>query len=204
MTYPNAAKGVKKLFIAEIFSIIVIALTLIATVLSIVAMANGSLSLLGVAGVIAIILGILAIVALILRIVGLVNASKDEQAFKIALIAVIASLVLSVVKVFTSGTFAAILQLLVNLGSLVCFIYCIEGIRRLAEALNRPDVAKLGKSLLWMILIIGVVNIILALLSTFLGSAANVLNLLVSIASIVEEILFIILLAKGKNMLAQN
>ena len=76
MTYPNAYKGVGKIFVAEILYLIAACLSLVVNILSAV---GGSALLAG--GAIVIGAAILMIISAFINISGVSNASQDEPEF---------------------------------------------------------------------------------------------------------------------------
>ena len=206
MTYPNAANGVKKLLIAEILALVAVFLILSAVVVTF-ATDGDALMAIGAFGLIA---GIIAIVALIIRIVGISKASKDEPSFRIALFAVIAGLVVSFLNGFIGalvelGVFGTILSLVGTILEIVCFVYCVIGIRKLADHLEHYDISNFGKTILYAVLGIGIFQIIVSLISSFIpGAVSNILSIVGSLASIALEVVFILYLVKAKKMLEEN
>ena len=106
MTFPNAYHGVKKIFTAEILSIIAAFLALVTAVVAIVAavsMAAGEEDAAAAAGLgtvgLIIASGVLYIISYIMNLVGLHQAGKDEANFKTAFIIMIFTLILTVVTV---------------------------------------------------------------------------------------------------------
>ena len=90
--FPNAEKGVKKLFKAEIFALIAAVIAVAAAVAMIIGGALGeagneaaAFAALGAGVLIGVGAGVLLIVAFVLNLVGLLNAQKDDRNFTIAL-----------------------------------------------------------------------------------------------------------------------
>ena len=157
MKFPNAANGVKKIFTAEILSLISSVCVFVTIVLMLAALAStaGAVSdgsdgaavgaLASGAGtvVFGIATVVLAIIAFILNIVGITKASKDEESFKMALYALIGGIILSVIgSAFTNvnGYVSSIMQALQVVADLLVLLYVIQGVRYLALKLNRPDI----------------------------------------------------------------
>lgn len=213
--FPNAAKGVKKIFAAEIIEIIAAVLSIIAIIIGLAGVAagaggseEGALVGVGSAGVIILISLILLIVAFILSLVGIVNASKDEPAFKIALYGVIASIVISLVRsIFSSAaTLVSICDILLKVAQIAVTVFIIQGIINLATKLNNEKVAGKGKTLLYIIVCVYVLSALTTIVSAIFGAgsvAANILGIVSEVLEIVQGVVFIILLAQAKKMLAQ-
>ena len=96
MKFPNAAKGVKKIFNAEIISLIAALVGGAGLVMSLIGASketNESLgtTLLAVSGILLIISGIALLVAGIMNIVGYIQAAKDEEGIKRAVLCTVFS-----------------------------------------------------------------------------------------------------------------
>ncbi len=110
MKFQNAATGVKRIFTAEILKLIANANSQGGTI----AAGVGTVLLIAAASILALIGGIMALV-------GIINASKDEGAFKTALILIIISLIAAVVGgiFYQNATVQSICQIVQNLSSRV-------------------------------------------------------------------------------------
>ena len=110
MQFPNAAKGIKKIFSSVILDIIGgVGLVISAlVVLAVAAMLESGDESLGITGMIAVITmavsGVLTLLAAVLSVVGMAQASKDEGSFKIAIFVLIAAVVTGVLSIFFTGT----------------------------------------------------------------------------------------------------
>ena len=92
MRFPNAAKGMKKVFAAEILSLIAaIALgsTLIMSIVFLNFEQTGNETAMGISGIGLLVFmagaAVLTILALIFKLIGVVQTSKDEPSFKIVI-----------------------------------------------------------------------------------------------------------------------
>ena len=226
MKFPNAANGVKKIFTAEILTLIsnfcvfgTAVLMIVALASTAGAVANGSEgaavgALASGAGTIVFAIGslVLAIIAFILNIVGITKASKDESSFKTALYALLAGIVLSVLGnalTNVNGYIASLLQALQVVAELLVILYVIQGIRYLALKLNKPEIDQKGQNLFKVIFAILVLQFIARMVVLFFGGmaasiTAAIIALIAIILSIVEYVLYLIFLAKAKKMLAEN
>ena len=152
---PKLQKGLKRLFSSSVLQIIASILAivgLIAMISGLAVAAGGALSsadgytkggLLAAGGglIFEAVAGILVVIAFFLSLVGIINVSKENDKFKIALYAVLAGIVLSIVSVFFTGnpTVSTILSLLVNISSIVMFLFTCGGIKELGDKLGRDD-----------------------------------------------------------------
>ena len=214
--FPNAAKGIKRIFTAEILALIAAILVIVGIVLGVVGIAaaaadstGGTIAGLGGAGVLLLISGILAIIAAVLELVGIINASKDEAAFKIALYAIIAGVVISIVSTIFSSTAAvvSICDILSKIAKIVVTVFIIQGVINLAKKVNNDAVAKKGNTLLYIITCIYILSAIASIVvATFGGYAASVIAGVIAIVAavleVVQYVLFLVLLSQAKKMLA--
>ena len=217
MRFPNAAKGVKKLFTAEILQLIAEVVAIVAIAMLIITLAAEKVQSQGgviIAGTGTVILfgatAVLTLIAGIMSLVGVIQSAKDEGAFKVALIAIIISLAAAVVAgVFSSnGVIQSICQVIQNVMSLAVTLFVINGITNLAEKLNNTEVWSRGRSLLKVIICILAFSLIASFISlifggAFVSTAAAILALISAILNVVCYILYLILLNKGKKMLAE-
>ena len=109
MRYPNAAKGIKKIYLAEILGILALVLAIVLGIM--VAGSHVDTSISGEeaaqalqaanVGTPFVILGIammlIMLASYVLNLIGVVNASKDDEGFKRALWALLASIAFGVV-----------------------------------------------------------------------------------------------------------
>lgn len=218
MRFPNAASGVKKLFTAEILSLISTLAMIIAVCLAVVAAAGsnaqnvtsgtiaagmGTIILMAAAAVLALIAGILALI-------GLINASKDEIAFKTALIATIISLVAAgIMGIFSRySVVQSICQCIQNIMSVVVTVFVIQGIINLAGRLKEREIASKGKTLMTILIVIFALAFVASLISAIFGGAlastiAGIIALVALVLDLIGYIIYLTLLAKAKKMLAK-
>lgn len=226
MMFPNAAKGVKKIFTAEILSLIAAFLIIVAAVMALSTFGSikgfeATQSTAAAAGAFASGIGmaifsigslVLAIIAFIFNILGVVQASRDESTFKIALYALIAGVVFTCLgSIFEnmSGPLSGAMSALATVAELIVTLYVIQGIRLLASRLNNREVDNQGQKIYMIILIVLILRLIANILvAIFGGRFTTTLALsfyMVSIVlSLVQYIMYLVFLAKAKKMLAQN
>ena len=207
MQFPNAFKGVSKIFIAQL-------LVLVAEVVAIVVNSlyaaqnntvNGLIAGLGVA------VGVITIIAFILNLLGLIDAKKDEGAFGTALFIVIAGIVLSCISVAfpADGTAAEVFKQLSNICEVLVTFYVITGIINLAKKLNDGEMAAKGKKIITMVVVAWALAIIAGLVGGLLKgneaavAVAAILLLIGAVVGTIAVILYVLYLAKAKKMLAK-
>lgn len=225
MRFPNAAKGVKRIFTAQILQLIgsicgVIGLLIVVGGLAAAGITKGSdagiAALVGgsIGGVMLIIAYIvLVIIAFIMQLVGIINARHDEDSFKSALICLIIEIIAPVIGGFFMNTNATVTSLFTTFGNLMGLfvtIFIISGIIKLADQLNRGDVSTKGSNILKIIIVIAGLSLILSIVSSFMLTniaimvTAMILLAVALVLSVVQYIMFLTLLAKAKKMLLES
>ena len=213
--FTNAYEGVKKIYKAEIFALIASILFLVGSILSATGIqageetASGSGLLIG-GGFIVIAAAILLIIAAILNIMGVNRASKDEPAFKDALIALIIGIVANIVVSAFNGnaTVSSIGKSVANVMEILASYYICTGVINLADRLNDRAVSASGKKVRSILMGIWIAAAILNALTTLFGTNETMQVIIGSAAivagiiSIVAYFLYISLLGKAKRMLA--
>ena len=225
MKFPHAANGVKKIFTAEILSLIAAALIIVAAVMafSVVGSVEGyeatksnaaaAGALVSSAGLLIFGIGslVLSLISFILNIVGVARASRDESAFKIALYALIAGLVftgLSSAFENLSGPLSGAMSALATVTELIVTLYVVQGIRLLASRLNNREVDNKGQKLYMIIFVVLIIRLIANILvAIFGGRFTTILALCIfmvsTVLSLVQYIMYLIFLAKAKKMLSE-
>lgn len=216
MKFPNAYDGIKKLFAAEILEIISVITGVVAGVAGLFAYGADQTSHPDVAEnaamiavIFGIITGVLLIAASIINFIGLNNAAKDEPEFKNAVMAVIVSIVLSVVGVIlpeSAKAITAVLDTATTAISVYVSYTVVKGICNLAERLNDKALVEEGKKIITYIVIAAVLGVVSDIIQTlWIKDPRANLNIILSIAIIAfglfRGIAYIIYLAKAKKML---
>ena len=224
MKFPNAAKGVKRIFTAEILGLISTILLIIGFVLLIPALVakNGAEGMEGAAigatvamGVFVLIAGVLSIIAFIMNIIGISNASKDEENFKSALLFLILGLVAKAASI-TIGRFVkdaavatGMLDSASSLLNIFVTIFVISGIVKLADRLNRGDISAKGTNVLKILIAVNVLSLIASFVASVMGGpvasgVSLVLAIVSAVLSLVQYIMYLSLLGKAKKMLIES
>lgn len=218
MTYPNAANGVKKIFTAEILSLIATVCAIATLIFSLTTLASANDSAAAAAltsGAGAILFGVgagvLAIIAFIIQLIGVNKASNDEPAFKVALYAILAGILFSALSSILSnvGIAKSIFDALGSVASLFVMIYVIQGIRNLADKLGDSAIDQKGASifkvLIGMYVLIIIAQLIVLIFRNGSGAlVAAVLALIALVLQLIVYILYISFLSKAKAMLASK
>lgn len=147
---PTLQKGLKRLYSSSVLQIIAALLAIVGAIAVIIGLvsavsssdATGGLVAAGIGGILAIISPILVIIAAILSLVGIINVSRENLRFKIALYAVLANIVLTIINIFVSRSSAvagAVITLLAAICNVVMFLYVCNGIKEVGRKLGRSE-----------------------------------------------------------------
>ena len=225
MTYPNAHAGVKKLFTAEILSLIAAFCTIMAVVFVYfmtksvdstgqITSEGAAVTSFGGAAIFSMGASVLAIIAFIFRIIGIKKASADEDGFKVAFYLVLAGIVLALINAVIgsfvkSSVVTGIFSVLGDVIDLAITIYVIQGIRNLAYKLNNEDMDNKGKNIFKIILAVYILIIIAQIITLIAGGTsagiviAGVFGIVAGVLTIVQYVLYLGYLNKAKAMLAE-
>ena len=203
MKFPHAYKGVKKLFLAEVFAIIVAVLSIVVASLAKAAQTNGAVA--ATAGTMGLVAGILLILIFIFQLVGLHQAGKDEMLIQYAFCITILSIILSLVGTIlgsitqTRGIELAstFVDSAVKVAQLLAAYYTLSGISALAAKLKDSKMEKQGRALANWVIIFFLISIVFNLASTILLPHSPewlkvTLGILVIVASVVELVVYVI------------
>lgn len=215
MTFPNAHDGVKKIYRAEIISLIAAVLSVVAAIVALVGIAsNGDGVVAGVlgGGVLLIAAAVLGVIAFILQLVGLNKAKVDEVNFKNALIAVVVGIVAGIVMgAAQAGSLLSDLgETVTNICNTLCTWYVCTGIIALAERLGKTAMAERAEKVRKLLMIVWGATIVLDVLSTIFGVTnstptfgiiSSALAIFAAILEIVVYFLYLKLLSRATRML---
>lgn len=222
MKFPNAAKGVSKIFNAEIISLIGALIGGVGMILSFIAVSgnvdnSASETLIIATGACALVAGIIIAIAGIMSIVGYFQAGKDEACFKKAILCMFFSIAFTVAaSFFANGTgflgwLNTILTVAGNVCNMLATIFLILGLMALSVKCNRADMVKHGKDMLTTLVILYILTFVLNFIirlgaeSTAFGSGiVNWLSGLSLCFTVFLYIFQIYYLGKAKKMLKEN
>lgn len=212
MQFPNAHSGVKKLFLAELFTIGAALLIFVAAILS----SFKTDTLAKVASILVLVAGIIMIVALVLQLVGLGQGGKDNDAIKLAFWIVVFTLVLSIVVVIlnafvpAAALVSSIFDIVVRVAEVLALVYTIIGISELAARLGDNEFAEKGKTLIYIICGLILISVILDLIIVIVKPTHNwsitlfsIFAILVAVAELVAYIFYLTYLAHARKVLAK-
>ena len=189
MNYPNAAKGLKMMFWAEIAAII-------AAVFAII-------PLIGVIGSLA------AIACSVISILGVYTAGKDDEGYKKAFTFTIISLVGAVVGACL-GFIPVVGTILASLISIACSIldllvtyYVITTSANILRGIGANEIADKGMNVWKMVMFCTIAGVIISLLALIpiVNIIAGVLAIVVAIVELIANILYLMFLFKSYKAL---
>ena len=223
MTFPNAFRGVKKIFTAEILKLIGVACLLIAAVLTL--LAAGSVAAGSDGGAVASGLGatvllaagaVLPIIGFIMNLVGLSQAGKDEDNFHTAFIVAIFALIIRVVSgIFTmlnvgGGVADNIANFISGICEIIVFVLVVNGVLSLADRLHKSELFGTASKLIICYVVPYGIAILAELIVIFFGvnetvaTIEGIMLLVSSIFSMIAYIIYLVFLGKAKKMLCDN
>ena len=215
MRFPNAYKGVSRIYLAEILSLVA---AIFGIVSAIVVLSGAGVAAVGNRGVGAglaigggfflVVTAILMLASFIINIIGVGNASKDDPAFRTAMIFIVVGLLCSIIGSFFAGNpvIYSITTIVSRISEILVFWFCINGISNLAAALGNNTVYEKADSLAKLILGVYVVVIILTIITSFVALPAllvGIITIITSVCMIVAYFMYLSLLSRAKRMLSK-
>jgi hypothetical protein len=217
MRFPNAFRGVKKIWLAELLMLLA---AIVGIVLIVVIAANSSLvgekvivnedAVKTPAAILGIGTALIALVAFVLNLLGLINARKDDSAFSIALFVTLLGIVASVISSIWSGNQGLVkwMDTVLTICSMFASYYVLTGIANLAEQF--PDEATKALALKSRTLVEGtfcataIFKLIISIFKIQDGSTIyTILSIVALVLELVSYVLYLRALSKGKKMLAK-
>ena len=216
MRFPNAYRGVKKIWLAEMLMLLA---AIVGIVIVIVAAMNGSMvgedivineGVKTPIAVLGIVTAVIALVAFILNLIGLINANNDDSAFRIALLVTILGVVASAISAIWSNneTLNKWMDTAITICSMFASYYVLTGIANLAEKMS--DAATKALALKSRTLVEGsfcataLFKLIISIFKIQNGSTiSTILAVVALLLELVSYILYLRALNKGKQMLAK-
>ena len=208
---PTLQKGLKRLYSSSVLQIIAALLAIVGAIAVIIGLvsavsssdATGGLVAAGIGGILAIVSPILVIIAAILSLVGIINVSRENLRFKIALYAVLANIVLTIINIFVSRSSAvagAVITLLAAICNVVMFLYVCNGIKEVGRKLGRNELLSGYNAVVIFYLLSAILSFIGGFLAlTVIG---YVLQLIGSLCSLIAFFLYMGYLRKAINAVA--
>ena len=217
MRFPNAFRGIKKIWLAELLMLLaaVVGIILIVVIL-LQALHRSHFDVVNKAAVetpaaiLGIITALIALVAFVLNLLGLINARKDDAAFKVALLVTVLGIVASAISAIWSTNAGLVkwMDTVLTICSLFASYYVLTGIANLAEQF--PDEATKALALKSRTLVEGtfcataIFKLIINIFKIQDGSTIyTILSIIALVLELVSYILYLRALSKGKKMLAK-
>lgn len=212
MGFPNAQKGVKNLWLAELISLIAAGITAITALVTMgmygSSSVTGALTALGFLGFLTLLAGIAGIVAFVFMLLGINSAKIDEgqvgsKFFNQAFMFVLIGLGCSVLGAFIPGIVGTIIGVGATVLSILVTIYVIQGICAFARAFGNAEVEQQGKNTIMIYMCAEGACALFTLISGFLNefnTARYVLALVGALASAAASVIYFLYLGKAKNM----
>ena len=216
MRFPNAFRGIKKIWLAELLMLLA---AVVGIIMVIVMATNGTMvgediiineSVKTPIAILGIVTAVIALVAFILNLVGLINANNDDPAFRIALLVTILGIVASAISAIWSNneTLNKWMDTALTICSLFASYYVLTGIANLAEKMS--DAATKALALKSRTLVEGsfcataLFKLIISIFKIQSGSTIHtILAVIALLLELVSYILYLRALNKGKQMLAK-
>ena len=212
--FKNAFDGIKKIYKGEILSMIATVLSVVGGILGISGLQAGEGtssgdSLLVIAGILVIVAGVIAVIAVVLNVSGVTRASKDEAAFKSALLALGVGFAANLlITIFSKNqTIGSIGKTVATVAEMMASYFICTGVINLADRIGNKAVSERGKKIRTLLMGIWLVSAVLnALTAIFQGNQTMegiivILAVVGGIVSIVAYFLYIGLLGRAKKML---
>ena len=207
MKFPNAAKGVKKIFNAEIISLIAALIGGAGLVLGLIGASKetgesaGTITL-TVSGVLLIVSGIAILVAGVINIIGFIQAAKDEEGIKRAVLCTLFSALFAFVAAFFEnqtgflGGLGSVLSTIATVLNMLVALFMIGGLMNLSAKCNRPDMVTRGHSILSTIVVSYIITLALSLLIRFgaytSSFGAGVINWLSGLSALFTVFIYVL------------
>jgi hypothetical protein len=216
MRFPNAFRGIKKIWLAELLMLLA---AVVGIIMVIVMATNGTMvgediiineSVKTPIAILGIVTAVIALVAFVLNLVGLINANNDDSAFRIALLVTILGIAASAISAIWSNneTLNKWMDTALTICSMFASYYVLTGIANLAEKMS--DAATKAVALKSRTLVEGsfcataLFKLIISIFKIQNGSTiSTILAVIALLLELVSYILYLRALSKGKKMLAK-
>lgn len=209
MRFPNASKGVKKLFVSELFNIISTILVFAVAVFS--TQVSDNVSLENGDNEAYILIGFFAastffsVIAFIVQLVGLNQARRDEKLFKKAMYFVLICGVSTIVLSFSGyGMFGRIFAGIDEISTLLVNVYIIISIHGLADQLGNKRIQTHGKVTLLIVTIMFAVTFFFQLAMAIAPEITENLSVVNSMIEFVGYFVILVFLFSSARMFAKS
>ena len=218
MRYPNAAKGIKKIYIAEILGILAAVLLIVMVSMTAASGVDKGMSGEAVAqtmqaadmGTPFVVLGVVMMLVMlasyILNLMGISNAAKDEEGFKRALWVELASIVFGIVAAVLESNNPRIanwLKVPSTLFEVVVTFFVLEGIGNLARNLGKKEIVDLSAQCrIWLLcaLVLSAAAEVFVALGTAGTTLSTTSGVAAALLQIVAYVVYLRVLNKARLM----
>lgn len=234
MAFPNASKGLKRIFTAEVIGLIAMALLLLATFLMFPKADSEDVDQSSTGMLIFFGSSMLALFAsFVVNITGLTVARRDDRYFRVGFRILIADIILNGILTLVlpivsfgillmiedidtmmsvgeiSALITSILSVITKLADGAIKVFVVLGIVNISKQLGDSERAESGRKLVWVLAVTVVVETALtAVVSAMGGKAASVEALIISIPSVVlvlfQYVIYLSYLSDANKMLSDN
>ena len=216
MSFPHAAKGISKIFISELVTLLsgiagVVMLMLSAA--KVKGTENGILIGLSIAGAV-------FVVAFILKVIGYFQTSRDEERFTRAIIFAVLFVVLLIAANFLQSQKDVVMQWIYTIilvaaetMQLMFWVSTIGGMGELSYKCRDEGLVRRGNTILKILSAIYTLNVILIILNRIFvfflsdkitGTISMIITAVVAVLSLIQYILYITYLANVSGMLKHS
>lgn len=212
--FENAKIGIKKIYKAEVLTIIAAVIAIISgvvlLVLGIAAKDGNNVNTADVVSLLSLIVAaVLAIIAFFLNLFGIIKVSKDDESFKNALIMLIIGIVASIVSAALQSKDPSLSKAFAtanDISELFVTYYVISGCISLALKKGNQEVADKGKKALNLVLVVWVITILVGAFGTILTKkageiVAGIIGLVAIVLSIIAYFVYLGVLKKTSDIL---
>lgn len=217
MRFPNAFSGVKKIYLAEILSIIALVISLISLFVLASAGVNvnateavdvSGVSTGTLAGSVGLMLatGIVSLVGFILQLVGVIQGKKDEEGFNAALVCIVIGIAVNVIgsAVNSFAKFADNISSIMNSLSMYFILTAIASLAgKLMDRALESSTLKARNILAAGIILTEVVKLILELTNQTVTNGVAIVSAIAVVIQLIAYIYYLKILSRAKKALAK-
>ena len=216
MRFPNAFRGVKKIWLAEMLMLlaVILGIVLVFVIAGNCTIDGDDVEITGAETPIAILTigaALVALIAFVLNLVGLINARKDDSGFRIALLVTVLGIIASAISSIWGNdnkNLAKWMEIAITICSMWASYYVLTGIANLAEQYPDPKTKELALKSRTLVegsfCATAIVKFIINIFNIKDGSTIyTILAIVAALLELASYVLYLRALSKGKKMLAK-
>ena len=216
MRFPNAFRGVKKIWLAEMLMLlaVILGIVLVFVIAGNCTIDGDDVEITGAETPIAILTigaALVALIAFVLNLVGLINARKDDSGFRIALLVTVLGIIASAISSIWDNdnkNLAKWMEIAITICSMWASYYVLTGIANLAEQYPDPKTKELALKSRTLVegsfCATAIVKFIINIFNIKDGSTIyTILAIVAALLELASYVLYLRALSKGKKMLAK-